>query len=87
MSSRIKVGTVVQFFGQSQQGSNGTRLHPAVVNRVWGDGEVPCLNLTVLPDCGEPFCATSVCHRSQVNLPIGEDGNVGPYASFWQEVA
>ena len=38
--------------------SNGSKEHPAIINRVWGDG--PCVNLMVLPDCGAPISKTSV---------------------------
>jgi len=42
---------------------NGTYEHPAVVTRVWGSGEpTPTVNVKVLPDCGEPYDATSIQH-------------------------
>lgn len=45
--------------------SNGTRVHPAVINRVWSDAEVEgqnkvAVNLMVFPDCGVPTWRTSV---------------------------
>ncbi len=48
----------------SEAPCNGSREHPAIVNRVWGDGETPCINLTVFPDCEAPHCRTSVQHAS-----------------------
>lgn len=39
--------------------SNGSTSHPAIVNAVWGPDMV---NTTVFPDCGTPYCQTSV-HR------------------------
>lgn len=50
---------------------NGTREHPAIVNRVWGDGDPAaargahvCVNVTVLPDCSPPHSLTSVAMYS-----------------------
>lgn len=45
--------------------SNGTDVHPAIVNRVWND---ECVSLTVFPDCGAPFTATSVTHSASLGL-------------------
>jgi hypothetical protein len=46
---------------------NGSNEHPAIINRVWGSedpasahGVHVCINVTVFPDCGEPFFMTSV---------------------------
>lgn len=37
--------------------------HPAIVTRVWGSREpTPTINVKVLPDCGEPYDATSIQH-------------------------
>jgi hypothetical protein len=53
----MKLGTTVIF---GKRSSNGTDEHPAIVTRVWGDGETPTVNLTVWPDCGDSFFASSV---------------------------
>lgn len=58
----MKVGTVVVFLAGDDHVHNGTKEHPAIVTRVWGDGDRPTVNLKVLPDCGEVFDATSVQH-------------------------
>jgi hypothetical protein len=38
--------------------ANGSRVHPAIVNRVWSDAEPSeatfLVNVTVFPDCGAP---------------------------------
>jgi len=48
--------------------SNGSYIHPAIINRVWSN---ECVNLCVLPDCGAPFNATSVriCAEFPPQLP------------------
>jgi hypothetical protein len=58
----MKVGEIVIFLAGDDHVHNGTRAHPAIVTRVWGEGARPYVNLKVLPDCGEPFDATSVQH-------------------------
>lgn len=46
--------------------NNSTVEHPAVVNRVWGDGEggpagcIGMVNATVFPDMGTPTCLGSI---------------------------
>lgn len=45
---------------------NGAREHPAIVTRVWGSGDRPCVNLTVFPDFAAPYPVSSVLHVSQV---------------------
>ena len=55
----MKLGTIVVF---GKRSSNGAEEHPAIVTRVWGDGETPTVNIKVIPDCGEPFDATSIQH-------------------------
>lgn len=46
---------------------NGSSEHPAIVTRVWSSndpaearGAHACINVTVLPDCGEPFWMSSI---------------------------
>jgi hypothetical protein len=47
--------------GHSHDGRvNGSRIHPAIVNAVWGSGPHPCMNLTVLYDIDGPKVRTSV---------------------------
>jgi hypothetical protein len=52
---------------------NGTRFHPAVVVRSWGDGangRVPCVNCRVLVDGNDsPLWLTSIVHKSEVQPP------------------
>lgn len=55
------VGRIVHFHTTEKAcQSNGCAdgPYPAVITRVWSD---TCVNLKVLPDCAEPFDATSVC--------------------------
>lgn len=74
---------------------NGTNRHPAIINRVWGDGEPQpgadgvnpptsvCVNVTVLPDCGMPFSMTSIAlHHSEADaMQIGFYGQ----RAWWPE--
>lgn len=60
----LRVGHIVVFLAGDDRVHNGTVEHPAIVTRVWGKGPRPTVNLKVLPDCGEPFDATSVQHWS-----------------------
>lgn len=43
---------------------NGSNVHPAIVNHVWSEGMqgpgTAMVNCTVLPDCGTPYCETSL---------------------------
>ena len=39
---------------------NGVREHPAVITRVWGDGEAPAINCTVFFDARAPEPRISV---------------------------
>lgn len=43
---------------------NGSADHPAIITRVW-TGEY--VNLKVLPDCGQPYDATSQCRIDPAN--------------------
>ena len=66
----MKVGTIVIFVAGDDHVHNCTREHPAVVTRVWSDDpddKTPTVNLKVLPDCGEPFDATSVMHWKRLD--------------------
>lgn len=52
---------------QTAETYNGANVHPAIINRVWGDndpaaarGAFVCVNMTVFPDCASPFSMTSV---------------------------
>lgn len=69
----MRVGTVVVFMAGNDHTHNGTREHPAIVTRVWGDGARPTVNMKVLPDCGEPFDATSVVHWKNGYLNSTDD--------------
>lgn len=52
---------------------NGSSDHPAMVTHVWKDkaGRVTCLNLTVIPDCGAPWSATS---QTRIHSSVQRDG-------------
>lgn len=50
------IGRIVLVTGPAAS-SNGTDIAPAVITRVWSD---TMINVTVLPDAGAPFPATSV---------------------------
>ncbi len=57
---KASIGRIVTFKGHY---SNGTDEHPAIITRVWGGEPMPgvqVVNLTVLPDCGQPFWQSSV---------------------------
>ncbi len=57
--------TVIFRQGAGETPHNGSREHPAIVNRVWADNETPALNLTVFPDCAPPESRTSIPHVSK----------------------
>lgn len=65
----MRIGRIVVFLAAEDHEHNGTREHPAVVTRVWGGGPTPIVNLKVLPDCGEPFDATSVPYWTEPGFP------------------
>lgn len=77
----MHVGSVVVFLAGDDHVHNGTREHPAIVTRTWGEGAHPCVNLKVLPDCGEPFDATSVQHWQDRGWPTD-----GKFAYCYREV-
>lgn len=45
---------------------NGTRVHPAVVVRVWS---ATCINVRVFLDSNDGLWKTSLCHKSSVAPP------------------
>lgn len=55
----LKLGDVVKFRIPSHQRKDfsGCKWAPAIVTRVWGSS---CVNVKVIPDCGELFNAVSV---------------------------
>lgn len=59
--ARPSLGRIVIYRGLE---SNGSNEHPAIVNRVWSED---CVNLTVLPDCGEPTVKTSATSIDPAN--------------------
>ena len=66
----MRLGTVVVFMDENHT-HNGSTEHPAIVTRVWGKGPRPTVNLTVIPDCAEPFYASSVQHwRERPGWPV-----------------
>lgn len=57
------LGTMVIVVNHKQH--NGSFQHPAIVNRHWDganppDGAVGYINCMLFPDCGTPYCETSV---------------------------
>jgi hypothetical protein len=65
-----KVGLIVHYIpnGRAEE-TNSAPYHPAVITRVWGTDENACVNLKVLPDCGQPFDRTSVCQGARSAEP------------------
>lgn len=66
--------------------ANGTFEHPGIVTRVWSDA---CVNVKVLPDCGELVDATSVAFfatRAAADEYLGNNAaNPQPRAAFYEE--
>jgi hypothetical protein len=59
--------------------NNGTDVAAAVITRVWSDDMV---NVTVLPDCGQPLYKSSIplcANRADADDRGGEQR----YAAFW----
>lgn len=52
--------------------SNGVTEHPAIVTRVWSP---ECINMTVFPDYGVPYCMSSVS--------VSDDGSSQPHRWRW----
>lgn len=61
----MKVGDTVIYLGEEV---NGVSAHPAVITRVWGNEETPCVNLHVFWDGMDKFSPKqcSVHHYSNV---------------------
>ena len=58
----LRVGDIV-VVSDPNRASNGTHEHPAIVTNTWGSRDAtPTINVKVLPDCGEPYDATSIQH-------------------------
>lgn len=75
--------TVRLYIGQSvlvvnDEPFNGTTTHAAIVTRVWGDGSHPCINVTVFPDGGAPYCRSSISYWR--NVPR----NALAWAELWE---
>jgi hypothetical protein len=75
---------------RTSQTYNGSNEHPAIVNRVWGTndpaeakGAHVCINVSVLPDCAVPFCATSIS-LFETKAEAEASGNSGQVA-WWPE--
>lgn len=63
---KITVSRIVIFHGGPAHEFNGTQEHPAIVTRVWSED---CVNLTVFPDGGPPFNASSVTPADSGAVP------------------
>lgn len=82
---KLKLGDSVVV--KTAQAFNTTNEHPAIVNCVWDHGDLDtgprCMNVMVLPDCGTPFCMTSVLiHKDKATADaaaasIGMTNNYG----------
>lgn len=78
------VGAVVVVRTPQQQ-HNGTNIHPGIITRIWNDvdpaavsGTFACVNVKVLPDCGQPFDQTSMYFFDEA-----PDVERFPYAAWW----
>ena len=75
--------------------SNGADEHPAIINRVWSDGDpaqgtVVAINVTVFPDCGAPLNQTSVFifeNRAAADAFLVTQGDLKPVVCFWPDRA
>jgi len=55
------VGRIVHYYQDDSAAKiNGTRMHPAIITRVWGPS---CVNLMVFFDGAAPGPVTSVCRN------------------------
>lgn len=76
MDQRPSVGRIVLFhesdgdIGQFASGTNGTRIHPAVITRVWSDEMV---NLHVMFDASPSEPRNSVHRIPEDQFTEGED--------------
>jgi hypothetical protein len=85
MTMKPYVGAIVVVRTTSK--FNGTDLHPGIVTRVWSDndpsdaiGLYSCVNIKVLPDCGQPFDQTSTYFFNEPPEP-----ERFPYAAWWPQ--
>lgn len=78
---KLSLGRVV--IVRTPDNYNGSQLHPAIINRVWGTGDTrdgggQCANVTVLADCALPFSMTSV-----MIFDTPEEAGEAPHRGWW----
>lgn len=74
---KASVGRIVLIKGFN---SNGTDVQPAVITRAWRDDFV---NVTVLPDCGDPKSVGSLHLFETEEAGVAAQGTVPTPFCFW----
>ncbi len=70
--------------------SNGTDRHPAIINRIWGEGSTidgpVTINVMAFPDCGSPQCFTSVPlfnDKEKAETFLATQSPYRPVVAYW----